>query len=146
MAVGTKHPGSLFFLQPEPAARLRYLQFMNWLKATLIGYAVLTAVIGTLGYVGPMIGLANPGGKASPISMVAGVVLAAVVFGGLKLAEKKPMLGYIIVALAPVAALGQFAKKAFSEQIIWPAGIMTALSIAALLALGVGHFLDRKTL
>jgi hypothetical protein len=47
--------------------------------------------------------------------------------------------------LAPVAALGQFAKKAFSEQIIWPAGIMTALSIAALLALGVGHFLDRKT-
>ena len=105
MAVESKQLGSQFFYDSD---QRRYLLPVRWLNILLIDFAVLTAVIGTYGYVAPLAGWSQ--GHASPISMIAGVVLAAVVIGGIQLAKTKPTAGYIVCALGPLAALGQFAN------------------------------------
>jgi len=115
---------------------------MPWLRNLLLAYAALTAAIGTYGYVGPLLN-PSPDHKASPISMIAGLAIGALVAGGVFVANKNRMAGYTMCLVGALAVLGQFGRKAV-EGIVFPAGVMTLLSVIAVGALVAGHFIGRN--
>lgn len=115
---------------------------MLWLRTVLLAYAAITAAVGTYGYVNPLLN-PSPDHKASPISMIAGLAIGALVAGGVFVAKNNRMAGYTMCLVGALAVLGQFARKALAGA-MFPAGLMTVLSLVAIVALVAGHFIGRN--
>jgi len=107
---------------------------MKFVDVVVLLDALLCIVMGVLGYVSPTTG------HPSVISLVAGVVLGALLLGSLALAKTNPRAGRISAAVVALLPLGQFLPKFIKLHNIYPAGIMVAASIITVAVLLGGHF------
>lgn len=113
---------------------------MNFLNAAMWAYAGFVALMGTLGFVLPI----SRGEDGSPISMVAGIALAAVVATGILLSKNRPALGYGICGLGALLVLGRFAPQFLQDTSkVFPHAVMIVGSVVALAILAYFHFFAR---
>jgi uncharacterized membrane protein (UPF0136 family) len=110
---------------------------MKLVDVVVLLYALLTIVMGVLGYVAPATG------HSSPISLIAGVGIGLLLLGALALTRSNPRVGRISTAVIALLPLGRFLPAFIKSkgQDWYPAGIMV---LAGLFTVGVllgGHFM-----
>ncbi len=103
---------------------------MPWLNTVLILFSLLNIGLGIYGYAS----------KNSMPSLIAGVVIGALMLGTVALAKTHPRWGRIGSLALAVAVLGQFAPKFFKTQDWLPAGILTVAGGFVVVCLLGGHF------
>jgi uncharacterized membrane protein (UPF0136 family) len=107
---------------------------MKFVDVVVLLYAILTIVMGILGYAAPTTG------HPSLISLIAGGIAGAILIGTLALAKTNPRAARITAAVVSLALLGRFAGSFFDTGKWYPAGIMMVASLFALVVLVGGHF------
>ncbi len=99
-------------------------------------YGILSIVLGIVG------GLGLAGGKASPISMIAGGGVGVAMIGLAAWSKTNPGMAYRIAALITVLMVGRFFQPAMEGK--WLGITMTVASIALFVYLGVGHMMAKR--
>ena len=107
---------------------------MPWLKVVVAIYALLNIGGGIEGFAT----------KHSVPSIISGVTAGILLFVGLYVATNNSKIGYGICAVIAIADLGFFAPKFFKTSQVWPAGIMSLVSLAVLACLIAAHFMGRQ--
>ncbi|AIE87847.1 TMEM14 family protein [Fimbriimonas ginsengisoli] len=108
---------------------------MKFVDVVVLLYAILTIVMGVLGYVAPTTG------HPSIASLIAGVGIGALLLGALALTKTNPRAGRIGAAVLTLVPLGRFLPTFISKQNWYPAGIMTIAGIFTFGVLLGGHFI-----
>lgn len=108
---------------------------MPWLNVVLVLFSLLNIGLGIYGYVV----------KDTLISLIAGVVIGALMLGTVALAKSHPRWGRIGSLVLTIAVLGQFAPKFIKTQDWLPAGILTVSAAIVFICLGVGHMLGMRS-
>src|SRR5436305_582303 len=98
---------------------------MKWLGGVLLLYGAIMIALGLLAYFK----------DNSVMSLVGGGAIGVLVIFGAALAQNYPTVGNGIAAVAVLAALGKFVPKVVTERQIYPAGVIAALSLIALICL-----------
>lgn len=80
----------------------------------------------------------------SVMSLVGGGILGVLAIVGVLVAASNATVGYGLVALSTIGAMGRFAKPLFAEQKWYPAGIIFGLGAITFVALVIGHFAASK--
>ncbi len=106
---------------------------MSWINPVLFAYAILNIVFGLAGFIN----------KHSLPSLIAGVAAGVLVIGFVTLAKTNPKVGYIAAGVIALLLVGRFMGPMITKQQIYPAGILVAASVLALIASGVGAFGSR---
>jgi len=106
---------------------------MPWLNAVLLFYALLTLVMGLLGYIN----------KHSVPSLIAGTAAAVIILAALAFGKRNPRASRITCLVIAVLLLGRFATKALSNE-LYPSGIMFVCSLIVIVCLGAGHMMGMK--
>lgn len=79
----------------------------------------------------------------SVMSLVGGGLLGLLAIAGVLVAASNATVGYAMVAISTLGAMGRFAKPLFSEQKWYPAGLIFGLAAITFICLVVGHFASR---
>jgi uncharacterized membrane protein (UPF0136 family) len=108
---------------------------MNTVDVVVLLYALLTMVMGILGYVAPT--TSHP----SIISLIAGVGIGALLLGALALGKTNPRVGRISAAVITLLPLGRFIPTFIKTHAVYPAGIMVVAGIITFGVLLGGHFM-----
>lgn len=108
---------------------------MPWLNAVLVLFSLLNIGLGIYGYVV----------KDTLVSLIAGLVIGALMLGTVALAKTHPRWGRIGSLVLTIAVLGQFAPKFIKTQDWLPAGILSISAAIVFICLGVGHMLGMRS-
>ncbi len=108
---------------------------MPWLNTVLILFSLLNIGLGIYGYVA----------KDTLVSLIAGVVIGALMLGSVALTKTHPRWGRIASLIITIAVLGQFAPKFLKTQDWLPAGVLTITGAIVFVCLGVGHMLGVRS-
>lgn len=112
-----------------------YAEPMPWLNTVLILFSLLNIGLGIYGYVA----------KDTLVSLIAGVVIGALMLGSVALTKTHPRWGRIASLIITIAVLGQFAPKFLKTQDWLPAGVLTITGAIVFVCLGVGHMLGVRS-
>lgn len=102
---------------------------MGWLQITMLLYGIFEIVMGYLGY----------SHSGSIVSFIAGGISGLLVIGCAALTKTNPRVGFIAATVIALAVAGMMAKKTFSG-VVYPSGIIFAVSVAFALILLGAHF------
>ncbi len=107
---------------------------MSWLNGVLLLYSILNIVMGFLGYAE----------KHSIPSVIAGTAAGMIVLGSVAWSKTSPRNARITALLVTFLLMGRFASKTFSENKLYPDGIMFVSSLAVALCLVAGHIIGMR--
>ena len=96
---------------------------MSWFNPVLFIYAILNIGMGLVAYIN----------KKSVPSLIAGVAAGALVIFFVTLAKSNPKVGYIGAGVVALLILGRFMGPLISTGKIYPAGILVAGSVIAII-------------
>jgi uncharacterized membrane protein (UPF0136 family) len=102
---------------------------MGWLQAVMLLYGLFNIAMGLLGYVN----------SHSVASLAAGGIAGILVIGCAALSKTNPRVGFISATVIALLVAGRFAPRTF-EGVVYPAGIIFAVSLAFAMTLVVAHF------
>lgn len=110
---------------------------MKFVDVVVLLYAILTLVMGVLGYAE----------AHSVISLVAGVGIGMLLLAALAYTKTNRRIGRIATAVITLLPLGRFIPAFIKTHAIYPAGIMTVAGIFTFGVLLGGHFMamSKKT-
>jgi len=104
---------------------------MNWLKASMVAWALLMIGMGTEAFIA----------KGSTVSLIAGGGAGALMLVCVALTGSRPRIGYIGASVICLAIVGRFLPAYMKSGDPYPALLATVASIALFVALGLGHML-----
>jgi uncharacterized membrane protein (UPF0136 family) len=108
---------------------------VKFVDVTVLLYALLTIVMGVLGFVAPTTG------KPSMPSLIAGVGIGVLLLGALAYTKTNPRVGRISTAVITLLPLGRFIPSFLKSHAIYPAGIMVVAGLFTFGVLGAGHMM-----
>lgn len=111
---------------------------MKTVDVVVLLFAILTIVMGILGYAAPS------SGHPSIVSLIAGVGSGALLLGALAYTKTNPRVGRISSAVICLLLAGRFAGPFFKEHHIYPAGIMFFAGLFTFAVLGAGHMIAMR--
>jgi uncharacterized membrane protein (UPF0136 family) len=104
---------------------------MAWVRIVVALYALLNIGGGIEGYLSP---------AHSVKSIIAGVIIGVLLFGGLAFSISNPKAGYIVCGVIALADLGFFGQSLAKKFSVWPAGTMAVGAIIVIVSCALAAF------
>lgn len=103
---------------------------MPWLNVVLVLFSLLNLGLAIYGYL-----------QGSTVSLIAGVVIGALMLASVALAQSYPRWGRILSLILALAVVGRFLPLFLKSKDWLPAGILAVSGIIVIICLVMGHVL-----